>query len=64
MCVGWHSVDSIATHYGLDRMGDQIPVGAEFFYFAHHPNWPWPTQALVQCVVGLFPEGKAAGAWC
>jgi hypothetical protein len=62
--VNWDSVDSIATNYGLDRMGDQIPVGAGFLDFAHRPDRPWPTQAPVQCILGLFPEGKAAGAWC
>jgi len=39
------SVDSIATHYGLDRLRDRIPVGAGFLDFVHHPDRPWPTQA-------------------
>ena len=59
--MGWDRVDSIAAHYGLDGMGDQIPVGAEFLDFVHHPDRPWPSQAPVQCILGLFPEGKAAG---
>ena len=29
-------------------MGDQIPVGAEFMDFAHHRDWPWPTQAFLR----------------
>ena len=49
---------------GWTEWGDQIPVGAEFLDFARHPDWPWPTQAPVQCILGLFPEGKVAGAWC
>ena len=39
-------------------------MGVGFFNFVHRPDRPWPTQASVQCILSLFPEGKAAGAWC
>ena len=52
------SVD-IATRYGLDIPG--IDSGRDF----PHPSRPalGPTQPPIQCVPGLFPGGKAAGAW-
>jgi hypothetical protein len=50
-----------ATRYGLDGPGSNPGGGWDFL----HPSIPamGPTHPPIQLVPGLFPEGKAAGAW-
>jgi hypothetical protein len=52
----------IATGYGLDGPGIESRWGRDF------PNTSkqalGPTQSPIQWESGLFPGGKAAGAWC
>ena len=59
--LGRDSVVGIATRYGLDGPGIESWWGRDF----PHPSRPalGPTQPPVQRVPGLFPRGKAAGAW-
>jgi hypothetical protein len=59
--VGRDSVVGIATRYGLDGPGIESRWGRDF----PHPSGPAlrPTQSPIQWVSGLFPGGKAAGAW-
>jgi hypothetical protein len=59
--VGRDSSVSIATRYGLDGPGIEFRWGRDF----SHPARPalGPTQPPIQWVPGLFPGGKAAGAW-
>jgi hypothetical protein len=53
--VGRDSSVGIATRYGLLRSGNRIPVGARF---------STPVQTGRGALVpGLFPGGKADGAW-
>jgi len=49
------------TRYGLDGPGIKFQWGREI----PHPSRPalGRTQPSVQRVAGLFPGGKAAGAW-
>ena len=47
---------------GLDESGDRIQVGRDFPQLSTIVLFP--TQSPVQRVPGLFPGGKAAGAWC
>jgi hypothetical protein len=55
------SVVGIATRYGLDGPGIESRWGRDF----PQPSKPalGPRQPPVQWVPGLFPGGKAAGAW-
>jgi hypothetical protein len=61
MYVGRDSVVGIATRYGLDGPGIESLWGRDF----SQPSRPAlvPTQPPIQWVPGLFPGGKAAGAW-
>jgi hypothetical protein len=49
----------IATRYGLDGPGIGIPGRRDFL----HPSRP-THKASYKMGTGLFPEDKAAGAWC
>ena len=51
----------IATRYGLDGTGIESWWGRDF----PHPPEPAQvhTQRPIKKVSGLFPRGKAAGAW-
>jgi len=59
--VGQDSVVGLAIHYGLDGPGIQSRSGRD----SPLPSIPalGPIQSPVQQVPGLFPGGKAAGAW-
>ena len=60
--MGRDSSVGIATRYGLDGLGIESPWGGEIF--RARPDRPLgPTQPPVQWVPGLFPGGKAVGAW-
>ena len=58
---GRDSVVGIATRYGLDGPGIESRWGRDF----SHTSRPalGPTQPPIQWVPGIFPWGKAAGAW-
>jgi len=50
-----------ATRYGLEGTGIESRWGRDF----QHPSTPalGPTQPPIRWVPGLFPGGKAVGAW-
>jgi hypothetical protein len=51
---------SDSVHAG--RYGDRIPVEGEIFLTRR--DMPWgPPSLFIKCVPGVFPGGKAAGAW-
>jgi hypothetical protein len=58
-CEGYRSQYSDSLRAG--RSGDRISVGRHI----PHPSRPTlgTIQSVVQLVLGLFPEGKAAGVW-
>jgi hypothetical protein len=60
LCVGRNSAVGIATCYGLDGPGIESQWGRDFPYRSRPALGP--TQPPVQCVPGLCPGGKAAGA--
>jgi hypothetical protein len=59
--MGRDSVVGVATRYRLDGPGIESRWGRHF----SQPSRPalGPTQPAVQCVPGLYPGSKAAGAW-
>jgi hypothetical protein len=58
---GRDSVVGIATRYGLDGPGIESRWRRDFTQSSRPALGP--TQPPVQWVAGLFPGGKAAGAW-
>jgi hypothetical protein len=58
---GRDSSVGIATRYGLDGPGIESRWGRNIPQLSRPALGP--TQPPIQCVPGLFPEGKAAGAW-
>jgi hypothetical protein len=59
--VGRDSSVGIATRYGLDGPGIESWWGRDFSQRSRPALGP--TQPPIQWVPGLFPGGKAAGAW-
>jgi hypothetical protein len=51
----------IATGYGLDSPGPNPGRGE---IFRTRPDRPWDPPSLLYNGYRVFPEGKAAGAWC
>jgi hypothetical protein len=55
----------IANGYGLDdqEVGVRVPVGAKIFTSPCRSDWLWGLPSLLSNgYLGLFPQGKAAGA--
>jgi hypothetical protein len=65
-CRGRGGVVGIAIGYGLDdrEVGVRVLVGPRIFSFPRRPDLLWgPPNLLSNWYHGIFPEGKAAGAW-
>ena len=58
--MGWDSSVGIATHYGLDGPGGQIPVGARFSQPVQTSHGAHPASYTV---VAALSRGKVAGTW-
>jgi hypothetical protein len=60
---GWHGHFTTREHFQIraGRSGNRIPVGAKFSAPLHTGPGAYP--ASYKCVPGLFPGGKAVGAW-
>jgi hypothetical protein len=61
LIVGRDGVVGVETRYGLEGTGMESPWGRDFPH-ASRPALE-SAQPPIQCVPGLFPGGKAAGAW-
>jgi hypothetical protein len=59
------SVVGIATGYGLEGggVGVRVPVGSRIFSSRRPDRLRLPANLLSNEYRGLFPRGKAAGAW-
>jgi hypothetical protein len=60
--VGRDSSVGIVTRYGLDGLGIESRWGRDFPYPSRQALGL--TQPPAQWVLGLFPVGKVARAWC
>jgi hypothetical protein len=60
--VGQNSVVGIVTRYGLDGLGIESQKGGDFLHLSRLALGP--LKPPVHWLPGLFPLGKAAGAWC
>ena len=58
--MGRDSSVGIATGYGLDGPGIESWWGE---IFRSCPDGPWGPPSLLYNGYGVFPGGKAAGAW-
>ena len=60
LAMDWNSLAGIATRYRPDGQRIESRCGS-----IPHPSRPalGPTQTPIEWVPGLFPRGKAPGAW-
>ena len=58
--MGWDSLVSIVTHYGLKVQGLNPGRGESF---CNHPDQPWGPPSLQYSGYQVIPVGKVAGAW-
>ena len=58
------TTNGVVTGLRAERSGVRITVGTKVLLFLKTSRPAvGPTHPPVQCVPGLFPGGKAAGAW-